>query len=197
MPHCQNSFGVSWIAPQDPYGQQGLTLVELVVVMAIVSILAVTGFSWAATAIKGIQIQFATRALFGAVVQARNEAVVRNMRVVLCKSSTGQTCASAGGWDQGWITFGDANNNAARDNNESILIVQKRLSGTVRIVGNMAVSHYVSYTGQGNSKYTSGGFQAGTITLCDLTDSAAQARKIVITSTGKPHIEKATFAECL
>ena len=197
MPRSKNSCGVTRIAPDEPQGQRGLTLVELVVVMAIFSILAVTGLSWAGTAIKGIQIQFATRMLFSAVVQARNEAVVRNMRVVLCKSSTGQGCSFAGGWDQGWMIFGDANNNAARDSNEPILFVQKRLAGTVRIMGNAAVSNYVSYTGQGNSKSTTGGFQAGTITLCDLTDISAQARKIVITSTGKPHVETATFAECL
>jgi type IV fimbrial biogenesis protein FimT len=169
----------------------------MVLVVAILAVLAALGFSWAGTAIKGIQIQLAARSLFSAVVQTRNEAVVRNMRVVLCKSPTGQTCSLAGGWEQGWIIFGDTNNNASRDGTETIFFVQKRLSGSVGITGKAPVSNYVSYTGTGSSKYPSGGFQSGTITLCDKSDGAVQPRTIVITSTGKPHTEKATAADCI
>jgi type IV fimbrial biogenesis protein FimT len=86
--------------------QQGFTLVELLVVLAVVAILmavAVPNLSDMATAsrLNGISDRWTASAQI-----ARSEAMKRNRPVTLCASTDGSTCATAGGakvWSSGWL----------------------------------------------------------------------------------------------
>ena len=97
---------------------------------------------------------------------ARNEAIKRNGRVVLCKTTDGIHCAASGGWEQGWIVFHDVNNNSLREESEQIIQHQIALSGSLRMTGNTPVARYVSYGPMGGTQLVGGAFQAGTLTLC-------------------------------
>ncbi len=127
---------------------------------------------------------------------ARSEAIKRNGRVVVCKSSSGEACAAGGGWEQGWMVFDDANNNASLDAGENLLRRGQALAEGFVMAGNAPVAAYVSYTPLGLTKKTSGAFQAGTITLCQSAASGGDARQIVISITGRPRINKATAKSC-
>jgi type IV fimbrial biogenesis protein FimT len=178
------------------FRQRGFTLVEALTVLAVVSVLfglAAPGLREAADAMR---VRAATSQLLSELNHARAEAIRRNARVVVCKSRDLETCADAGEWDQGWIVFHDANNNAARDADEAVI---RRVQGAgegLRIVGNGTVADYVSFTGFGGPRLTSGAFQAGTITVCRASGEAAEARQLVVNAVGRARIQKATLARC-
>lgn len=177
-------------------GSGGVTLIELLVVLAIVAVLQ----TLAAPALSGVanamRITAGTNTFFSSVHLARSEAIKRNARVVLCKSATGDACASTGGWEQGWIVFHDANNNAALDVGEVLLLREQALPHPIRLAGNSQVASYVSYTPMGTTSLTSGAFQAGTLTLCPQSATRVEARQIVISSTGRPRTVKAMVDQC-
>lgn len=127
---------------------------------------------------------------------ARSEAIKRNARVVLCKSAQGSACESGGTWAQGWIVFHDANNNGTADAGERVIGSFGALPDGYRFSGNTPVASYLSYSGIGASKTTSGAFQAGTFTLCRDGDSPAEAREIAINALGRPRIRKTALASC-
>jgi type IV fimbrial biogenesis protein FimT len=127
---------------------------------------------------------------------ARSEAIKRNSRAVLCKSSDGLACSDSGGWHQGWILFHDANNNAALDASEAVILTQSALPPGFMLTGNMPVARYISYSAIGATELTSGAFQAGTLTLCSNSSSSGNARHIVISSTGRPRIQRASLSSC-
>jgi type IV fimbrial biogenesis protein FimT len=135
-------------------------------------------------------------ALFSSLLLARSEAIKRNSRAVVCKSATGGACASSGGWEQGWIVFHDANNNAALDAGESVMSREQLVPNLIRMRGNSPVANYVSYTPVGSASYTSGAFQAGTFTVCAQSASAVEARRIVISISGRPRTVRTTVAQC-
>jgi type IV fimbrial biogenesis protein FimT len=175
---------------------QGATLVELLVSITIVSILlslAVPAFDAAMTSSK---LTAATNSMFASLYLARGEAIKRNARVVICKSADGANCTATGNWDQGWIVFHDSDNNAQLDTGETLVHRQEPLGEDMAMWGNTPVVRYVSYTGIGAAKLTSGAFQAGTITLCRTSDGESDARDIVISSTGRPRVYKSTLASC-
>jgi type IV fimbrial biogenesis protein FimT len=128
---------------------------------------------------------------------ARSEAIKRNQRVAMCKSSDGALCADSGGWDQGWIVFNDANDDGRREPGELLLYQVAALPPGFRLLGNTNVSRYVSFAGTGGTLLTSGAFQAGTLTLCRLSAGAAEAREIIISSVGRPRIKRTTVASCV
>lgn len=148
------------------------------------------------TSFHSIQIQVATHALLNGLTLARGEAITRNSRVVMCKSSTGQRCDINGGWEQGWLIFHDANNNASLDTGEQIISVQKPLQTELHFEGNQPLARYVSYTATGGARYTSGAFQAGTFTICNTKDVDAQPRQIVISITGRTRAERTVIDSC-
>ncbi|WP_296355207.1 GspH/FimT family protein [Ramlibacter sp.] len=127
---------------------------------------------------------------------ARSEAIKRNHRVVACRSAGGVNCASAGGWEQGWIVFDDANNNGLRDDGELLLQRVDPLPAGWRISGNQNVSRYISFEPSGETRLASGAFQAGTITVCREQSTASEARQIIINAVGRPRIQKSTVASC-
>ena len=107
--------------------RSGTTLVEMMVVVVIAAIL----LSMAAPSFHGLISSMRLRSvaeLFVAHLNfARSEAIKRNARVVLCKSTDGKQCAATGRWDQGWIVFHDANDNAQTDVDEPVLLQQPAL----------------------------------------------------------------------
>ncbi|GAC1390668.1 MAG: hypothetical protein NVSMB34_04500 [Variovorax sp.] len=126
---------------------------------------------------------------------ARSEAIKRNGRVALCKTVEGVTCATTGGWEQGWIVFSDTNDNGVRDAGEPVI---ERIEPfpSMRVTGNTPVSKYVSYVGTGRTKLIGGGFQAGTVTVCAEPGTSDEARQIIVSSVGRPRVQKVSASAC-
>jgi type IV fimbrial biogenesis protein FimT len=176
--------------------RHGFTLIELLVTAAIASVLMVVVIP-GMTGMLDTQRRISTvNSLLSSLHMARSEAIKRNGRAVVCKSASGNQCASVGGWEQGWIVFHDANNNASVDAGESLLLHQAPLGGRLRLTGNLPVARYVSYSALGTARKVSGAFQAGTFTLCPMDGLSGTARKIVLSRTGRPRTVKGVPADC-
>ena len=168
---------------------RGFTLIELLVAMSVLAILVTVAIPAYSNMLTSHRLTTQANDFLGALHFARSEAIKRNGRVVVCKSSSGESCADSGDWQQGWIVFEDANNNASLDDAEALLRRRQALDAGF-------VMTYVSYTPLGLTKKTSGAFQAGTITLCPPDGSAGEARQVVVSITGRPRINKAAATSC-
>jgi type IV fimbrial biogenesis protein FimT len=177
-------------------GCGGFTLIELLVVIALVAILQFLAVPALAGMVNSMRLTTAVNALFSSLVLARSEAIKRNSRAVVCKSVSGQACITTGGWEQGWIVFHDVNNNASVDAGEAVLLRQQGFPQPIRFTGNEPVASYVSFTAMGWTRYTSGGFQAGTLTVCPESAIRVDARQIVINSAGRPRTVRTLVDSC-
>lgn len=83
----------------------GFTLIELLVVIALIAILAsLAGPSFNDLILKNRLSSMASD-FVGSTQLARSEAIKRNVTVTLCQSANGTSCATSGGWQQGWIVL--------------------------------------------------------------------------------------------
>lgn len=160
--------------------QSGFTLIELMVTLAVAAILltvAVPSF-WAI--IQDNRLTAQTNDFVTDLHLARTEAITRGRRVTMCRcasNSSGQcpessgqfTCDTASGknWDQGWVIFVDADQDAQHDGSatEPVIRVHDRLPLEFDLIGNTPVDNYLSYDRRGLTSTTGGGMQAGTVTL--------------------------------
>lgn len=182
--------------PLSWWRQQGITLMELLMVLAILGVLVGVGIPSMRSMVRSFELTSASNDLLGGLLLARTEALKRNSRGVICKSSDGEYCALAGGWEQGWMVFHDANNNGMRDLGEVLIERQQALASELRINGNATVARYVSYTADGTTKLSGGGFQAGTITLCRVSATKVEARQIVVSAGGRPRVQRLQVESC-
>lgn len=174
---------------------RGFTIVELMVTIGIAAVLA----GLAAPSFKQVtasnRLKTHTSALHTSLLMARSEAIKRHARVVMCKSSDGATCVTAGDWQQGWILFADTNDNAGADAGEPIIQKVGALSGEFILKGAGQLADYVSYTGTGAPKLAgTDTFQTGSFTLCQL--AGGSARQIELFATGRLNISQNPVASC-
>lgn len=174
---------------------KGYTLIEMTVVLAIVAILLSIAIPSAVAFKTNWQLKSVTAGFFNSLLFARKEAIMRNARVVMCKTGGGDQCVKTGGWEQGWIIFHDVNNDATLDASESVLFRQSS-DPTVVIKGNNPVANYVSYNGTGVSSYISGAFQAGTVTVCSRSVAPVERREIVVNAGGRPRVKIGPAEAC-
>lgn len=106
-------------------GQEGYTLVELMVTLAILAIAL-------AIAIPSVRDYFAnarrltvTNDLVGDLSYARMEAIRQGQLVTVCGSSNGSSCVAGNDWSGGHLVFVDPNNNGIVDAGEVILRVER------------------------------------------------------------------------
>lgn len=89
----------------------GISLIEVLVVLAIVGILTAIASPSFLQATQKFRISAESNALFSAITFARSESIKRGLPVTICGSSDGVSCLSTPTWETGWIVFTDANAN--------------------------------------------------------------------------------------
>jgi type IV fimbrial biogenesis protein FimT len=179
-----------------PHPPRGFTLVEFLVTLAILSVLAATAVPALAGFGQRLEMRRLSGDLLGNLYLARSEAIKRNGRVVLCKSADASSCASSGGWEQGWIVFHDSNNDGLRAPGETLLQAMPPLPSGWRLAGNASVARHISFDPTGGTRLASGAFQAGTLTLCRLSLAPTPARQLVINANGRPRVQDAAVDSC-
>jgi type IV fimbrial biogenesis protein FimT len=179
------------------YLARGFTLIEALVAMAVAATLLALAIPSIAGIVKSNKLTSASNIFVSGLFLARGEAIKRNARVVLCKSADGATCALSGGWEQGWIVFPDINNNGAREAAETVVQRETPLSGNLRVVGNLNVARYISFTPNGATGLTGGAFQAGTVTVCHASTERGEARQVILNATGRPRVQKTSVSACI
>jgi type IV fimbrial biogenesis protein FimT len=176
--------------------QGGLTLTESMVTLALVAGTLQVGIPAMDDMLQRAMLAATSQDLLADLHLARMEALKRNRRVTLCKSADGLQCTKAGGWEQGWIVFHDENNNGVFDADEESIAHHEALRQPLRLRGNAPVAHYISYTPLGATRFTGGGFQAGTLTLCRRSIAATESREVILNAVGRPRVQKGTVASC-
>ena len=112
----------------------GFTLIELMVTVAVASILAVVAVPAMAGLINANRINSASDNLTAALQLARSEAIRRGTSVTVCASADGQACANTASWDR-WIVRG-RDNVASEGGTEEIDIMRDETpAGRVELQG--------------------------------------------------------------
>lgn len=154
----------------------GFTLIELMVVVAMLGLLMAFGLPAMDTYVKNDRLTTQINTLVGHLAYARSEAVLRRQQVALCPSNNMTDCVNIG-WDAGWIIYVDADGDSKFTAGEEILRAKQQLSGNNTLTSTF-VDSYI---------YDKRGFSAtatGTFSLCD-DRGVTNMKSISISNTGR------------
>lgn len=165
---------------------RGFTLIELLVTIAIVAILATVAAPSFNEAILSSRLTAFANNFVASALLARSEAIKRNATVSLCRSDNGTSCATSGGWQQGWIVFHDINGDGSVDTGETIIQYQQALSSGYKMTG--ANSLLFQAIGAGST--------SATLTLCRSSPVGSQEREVSVSATGRTSVKKTTTGVC-
>jgi len=122
----------------------GYTLIELMSMLAVVSILVSIGLPMMNVFFDSNRMISNSNDLVAGINIARSEAIKQQIRVTLCQSADTASCTGSGQWEDGWIVFQDPNGNASVDASERIL----RLCDRSRQIGQEILSGCCAETRQ-------------------------------------------------
>lgn len=167
--------------------RRGFTLVELLVVLAVGSILlaiAVPGYGFL---VNTSRVAAVTNNLVSTLQLARSEAIKRGMRITVCKTAhaggAAPACDATAGWHEGWLVFVDDGMPGVIDADDVLLRVQQPAHADVSITANSHISRFISYLPDGRSRGVAG-LGNGTFEVC----VSGSRRDIVINNAGRPRL---------
>ncbi len=176
-------------------------MIELMVALAVMSIIISVGLPRMSVFFKGNRMVVNANDLVAGLSIARSEAIKRNGRVSICKSTNAAeaspSCATgAEGWHEGWIVFVEGKDvgnvygqYTAADG--AILRVNAGAEGSnVTINADRAgIANYVTYTSRGIPKLSNGSSQSGVFRICD-SRGTSKARGVVLSASGRARTTK-------
>jgi type IV fimbrial biogenesis protein FimT len=177
--------------PRARAGSPGFTLVELMVVLAIVSILLVLSTPSFMAFLRNAQLASAAHSFVASLNAARSEAMKRNLPALVVPLEPGRR-----DWTRGFVAFVDVDRDGRYTEGVDLTVLRQPLdapyltiAGTGSFKGNPA---YVRYDGSGFAKKADDSPSNLSISISrnDVsgTDAFTQSRRIFIARTGRLRI---------
>lgn len=184
----------------------GVTLLELLAVVAIVAILMSIGVGSYRNITISSRISGEINGLLGDMQYARSEAIKQGQNVVICVSTSGTDCAANNtNWNQGWIVFVDVNGTKSTGGNAALVLRQQAAfsansgGGTSDTLTD-GVTSSVSFDREGLALgllTTMSGNGGAVIPLHDPTHNPQRTRCLQVTNVGNVSVQQpATLATC-
>jgi prepilin-type N-terminal cleavage/methylation domain len=167
---------------------RGYTVLELVVVMALICILAAVGLPSLQTLLERQRLATTVHRLSTQLALARNSAISSRVPVSACPSLGDGGCRADSDWSQGWIVYRDPDQQGQPPDPGSIL-VQERMPAT----GSMTL---LSSRGRRAVRFLADGRSAGsnlTIRICG-RDRRLFA-EVVVNNVGRVRSARATAGQ--
>ncbi|QPI53459.1 GspH/FimT family pseudopilin [Massilia antarctica] len=170
-----------------PCRARGFTLTELLVSLTIIGVASAIGMPMMTQFVEDAAVSTQADVLLDTLNYTRSEAVKRNTRVTMCRSSTGTSCSidGTGDWRGGWIVFVDdtplPGKTGVVDAGETVLRAQSAFSGRGQLLSTGNVQDYVSYASNGQSRFDGTLAHVGAFYLCG-KDAKTTRRKIALTA---------------
>jgi prepilin-type N-terminal cleavage/methylation domain-containing protein len=142
--------------------QSGFTLLELMVVIAMIGVLMAVGIPSFRAMLTTNEMADTTNELMLSLRKARAEAISSGRNTIVCSSTDGATCSgAAGNWNQGWLVMVDRNIDGsylvANDellwvhelkSNTTITITPSPTTATIGVTSDFTDTVTFSYTGE-------------------------------------------------
>lgn len=161
--------------------QRGFTLVELLITIAVATILMTVAVPSFVETVKNNRLTTNANALLGALAIARSEAVKEGQRATVCASDDQATCGGDD-WTLGWIVWVDVDGNGVQAASELHQVGDASPSSMTLD----ATTYTIQFTAQG--ALVTG--TDGSITLCD-DRTGETGRVITLSNTGRANISEA------
>ncbi len=181
-----SSTGFLYFLDSKTKRNDGFTLIELMIVIAIAGIVLTIGIPSFSSIIKDNR-QITLRNEFTSYFHfAKSVAVTQGESVTLCsRNSEGTNCNDSGSWDDGWIVFVDINGDGDKDSEDTILKIQQAINDDINITTSPA-SAKVTINGRGFITAQS------TFTFCD-SRGANYANAKTLSKTGRMNLSTASL----
>ena len=171
--------------------QQGFTLIELIVVLALIAII-VTLSTPVSNLFTQNRVTSQVHEFVTSLNMARSAAVAHGNPASLCVSDGNSPPACSNdpnaNWENGWLVFTDANSNCLIDDTDEMLRQHEALSEGFTL--RFATNKCITYTANGITPNTN-----GTLKLCDPSKKPSYKRGINIAISGRAQILDVTEAQ--
>jgi len=156
---------------------RGITALDLLVTLALVTIIALAGLPGLRDYGRNQAIKAALAVLRADLDLARAEAIRLNARTVACPGTTESGCAGHARWHEGWIAFADLNGDRAWQATEPLLRQAGPLQGPSATGADSRRQVIFFPNGSAPASNTS-------IVFCD-ERGYAKGRKLILSNTGR------------
>lgn len=165
---------------------RGFTLLELMIAVVILSILATLAVPSFRTMIANNKASSHANALIQILTAARSEAIRNNRAVSLCAANAaGTACDSSRRWDEGVLSFTDADADGIVDSGDVVLRADIPFTRGSEITGVVGITYLPSGLGT-----LTGSVTGGTFTIKPLTGTSSTQfnKQVVLSAVGRPRI---------
>lgn len=112
------------------YFQKGVTLLEILITLALISVLAAWAVPSFQNSLRNSAIQTITADFLSTLSFARAEAIRLKQTIIICPSENGTTCTESNSWENGWLIYADKNNSNTLDSPDGEPELLKTFSGS-------------------------------------------------------------------
>lgn len=172
----------------------GFSLIELVVTIAVAAVLLAIAVPAFSDLMARNELAATSNAARGALMAARQTAVMRGQPVSLCAGTP--TAGCTGDWSAGqWLLFRDTDHSGDLGVDERVL-QHGQVPGagqTVSVSGNGPLRTALVYMPLGHAERVSGAFGAGRLRLCVEAGFSPNARELIVSASGRVRMQRVDF----